>query len=60
MRREKEIMEFILKVSKEDDRIFAVCLNRSRTNFNITKDIFQDYDIIYIVDETLPFIKDKN
>lgn len=60
MRTEKEMMELILKVAEEDERIRAVYLNGSRANSNITKDIFQDYDIVYVVDETLSFIKDKN
>lgn len=60
MRTEKEMMELILKVAEEDERIRAVYLNGSRANPNITKDIFQDYDIVYVVDETLSFINDKN
>ena len=60
MRTEKEMMELILKVAEEDVRIRAVFLNGSRTNPNITKDIFQDYDIVYVVDETLSFINDTN
>jgi len=60
MRTEKEMMELILKVAEKNERIRAVYLNGSRTNPNITKDIFQDYDIVYVVDETLAFIKDKN
>ncbi len=31
--------------------ICAVYMNGSRTNFNVSKDIFQDYDIIYAVPE---------
>lgn len=33
-------------------------MNGSRTNPNAPKDLFQDYDIVYVVRETLPFIKD--
>lgn len=60
MRTETEMMELILKVAEDDERIRAVYLNGSRANPNITKDIFQDYDIVYVVDETLSFIKDEN
>lgn len=60
MRQEREMMELILKVGEEDKRIRGIFLNGSRTNPNITKDIFQDYDIVYVVDEILPFIKDQN
>jgi len=38
----------------------AVYMNGSRTNPNIPKDIFQDYDIVYVVKETQSFIADKN
>lgn len=60
MRTEKEMIELILKVAEKDERIRAVYLNGSRANPNIAKDIFQDYDIVYVVDETLAFINDKN
>lgn len=60
MKTEKEMMELILKVAEDDERILAVYLNGSRANPNITKDIFQDYDIVYVVDETISFINDEN
>ena len=59
MRTEKEMMELILRTAKEDDRIRAVYMNGSRTNPNAPKDIFQDYDIVYVVEETGSFIRDK-
>lgn len=59
MRKEKEMMDLILNTAKSDDRIKAVYMNGSRTNSNAVKDIFQDYDIVYVVDSTKPFIDDK-
>jgi aminoglycoside 6-adenylyltransferase len=59
MRREKEMFELILKIAREDERIRAVYMNGSRTNPNAPKDIFQDYDIVYVVTETASFIKDR-
>ncbi|MCR5509671.1 MAG: aminoglycoside 6-adenylyltransferase, partial [Lachnospiraceae bacterium] len=59
MRTEKEMMELILDVAKKDDRIRAVYMNGSRTDPNAPKDIFQDYDIVYVVKETGSFIGDK-
>ena len=59
MRTEKEMMELILRTAKEDARIRAVYMNGSRTNPNAPKDIFQDYDIVYVVEETGSFIRDK-
>jgi aminoglycoside 6-adenylyltransferase len=60
MRSEKEMMDLIIGVAEKDERIRAVYMNGSRTNPNIEKDLFQDYDIVYVVKETYPFINDKN
>lgn len=60
MRTENEIYNLILEVAKNDDRIKAVFMNGSRTNKNVPKDIFQDYDIVYVVEDTLSFINDKD
>ena len=59
MRTEKEIYEIILDIARKDNRIKAIYMNGSRTNPNVPKDIFQDYDIVYVVDETKSFIEDK-
>lgn len=59
MRTEKEIYETILDIARKDNRIKAIYMNGSRTNPNVPKDIFQDYDIVYVVDETESFIEDK-
>lgn len=59
MRNEQEMFDLILNVAKNDARVRAVYMNGSRTNSNATKDIFQDYDIVYVVNETEPFRKDK-
>ena len=58
MRTEKEMFDLILGVAKSDERIRAVYMNGSRANPNIKKDIFQDYDIVYVVTETESFIND--
>ena len=59
MRSEKELYDLILDIAKRDERIRAVYMNGSRANPNIKKDIFQDYDIVYVVTETKTFIEDK-
>ena len=59
MRSEQEIYDLILHIAKEDERIRAVYMNGSRTNPEIAIDDFCDYDIVYVVTNTLPFIKDK-
>lgn len=60
MRSEKEMYDLILEVAKHDVRIKAVYMNGSRTNENVPKDIFQDYDIVYVAEDTKSFIEDKD
>lgn len=56
MRSEKEMMELILRVSEEDERVRAVAMNGSRTNSNVPKDTFRDYDIVYLVSDFESFL----
>lgn len=60
MRTENEVYDLILDIAKNDVRIKAVYMNGSRTNDNVPKDIFQDYDIVYVVEDTKSFIEDKD
>lgn len=60
MRSEEEMMELILGIARDDDRIRAVLLNGSRANPEIAKDIFQDFDIVYIVSELNSFTQDNS
>lgn len=55
MRTEQEIMDLILDVAKADERIRAVLLVGSRANPEAPKDIYQDYDITYFVEDITPF-----
>jgi len=59
MRNEREMLKIILEFAKSDERVRAVYMNGSRTNPNVPKDIFQDYDIVYVVTDTESFINDK-
>lgn len=58
MRTEKEMYDLILMIAQKDERIRAVYMNGSRTNTKAPKDIFQDFDIVYVVTETSSFIQD--
>jgi aminoglycoside 6-adenylyltransferase len=60
MRTEKEMFELILKIAEKDSRIRAVYMNGSRTNPNVPKDVYQDYDIVYIVDDFETFTADHS
>lgn len=58
MRTEQEMLELIIKIARNDDRIRAVIMNGSRTNPNAPRDIFQDFDIVYLVTDVTPFKDD--
>ena len=46
MRNEEQMYALFMEIARADDRIRAVYMNGSRTNPNVPKDIFQDYDIV--------------
>lgn len=60
MRTEKEIYDLILEFAENDKRIRAVGMEGSRVNRNVPKDIFQDYDVSYLVTDMDTFLKDHN
>lgn len=60
MRDEKIMFELIMSAAKNDERVRAVYMNGSRTNPNVEKDIYQDFDIVFVVDKVAPFIDDKS
>lgn len=59
MRDESTMYRLFMDIANADERILAVYMNGSRTNPNVPNDIFQDYDIVFVVKETRPFIEDK-
>lgn len=60
MRSEREMYELILDTARQDDRIRAVVLNGSRANPNAPGDVFQDFDVVYVVTEVEPFKQDPD
>ena len=58
MRSEQEMYELILGTAQNDDQIRAVISNGSRANPNAPRDIFQDFDIVYIVTNVSSFKND--
>ena len=60
MRSEKEMLDLITKTAEEDPRIRAAYLEGSRVNPNVPADIFQDYDVVYVVRETKSFREDAS
>lgn len=51
MRSEHVMFQTILDFAKNDERIRIVSMEGSRTNINVPKDDFQDYDISFLVTE---------
>jgi aminoglycoside 6-adenylyltransferase len=56
----QQMMDLILGVAHKDSRILAVLQDGSRSNPNVTIDIFQDFDIIYVVEDLEPFLQDHS
>ena len=57
MRTDQEMLGLILQVAKKL-QVDAVALSGSRTNQKIQTDEFQDYDIVYIVENLDELISD--
>lgn len=55
LRSEQDMMELLIGFAKKDNRIRLVTLEGSRTNPNIPRDAFQDYDISYFVTDMQSF-----
>lgn len=54
------MLDLIINVAKRDERVRAVYMNGSRSNPNIKKDNYQDYDIVYVVTEIESFLGNKS
>jgi aminoglycoside 6-adenylyltransferase len=60
MRTEQEMLALIRAFATENEYIRAVIMNGSRANPNVPRDIFQDYDIVYVVTSLQSFVKDRS
>lgn len=60
MHTENEIHEIIKKTAEKNEKIRAVILNGSRACKSGKKDIFQDFDIIYLTNDLQFFIDNQN
>jgi aminoglycoside 6-adenylyltransferase len=60
MRSEQEMLVLIVDTAKNDERIRAVLMNGSRANPNAPRDIFQDFDIVYLVTDPSSFRRDSH
>lgn len=59
METESAILNLILKIA-ESLQVEAVALSGSRTNSESSKDEFQDYDVVYIVENLEDLISDSS
>jgi len=59
MRSDKEMLDLILNVAKNDENVRAVIMNGSRVNPNAKKDPFQDFDIVYFVRDVEPYKRNE-
>ncbi|ANF95688.1 aminoglycoside 6-adenylyltransferase [Paenibacillus bovis] len=60
MRNNQQMMDLILNYARQDERIRAVAMNGSRVNINAPADLFQDYDIVYMVNDVASFTQDHS
>lgn len=60
MRTEREMYDLIISIANKNGRIKAVYMNGSRANPGVAPDEYQDYDIVFMVTETGPFLKDRD
>lgn len=59
-RSEEQMLSLIKEIALNDDRVRAVYMNGSRTNPNVEKDSYRDYDIVFVVTEVAPFLTDTD
>ncbi|WP_046228265.1 aminoglycoside 6-adenylyltransferase [Paenibacillus dauci] len=60
MRNNQQMMDLILNYARQDERVRAVAMNGSRVNANAPIDPFQDYDIVYLVQDVVSFTQDHS
>lgn len=60
MRSSTDMYELILHIAQNNNHVKVVCENGSRVNKRVKADQYQDYDIVFIVDDFHSAIKDLN
>jgi Streptomycin adenylyltransferase. len=54
------MMDLILDIAKNNDRVRAVYINGSRANPNVAEDEYRDYDVVFVVTETKWFMENPD
>ena len=60
MRSELEMLQLILDFTSRDENIRAVLMNGSRANPNAPRDPFQDFDILCLVRDVTPYVRNRD
>jgi aminoglycoside 6-adenylyltransferase len=53
------MMDLLLDFARKEENIRVVLMNGSRVNPNVKRDIFQDFDIVYLVKEVEPYKRNE-
>ena len=54
------MLELILSFAKDNDRVRSVIMNGSRADTYVQRDIFQDYDIVFVVSSMDSFVLERS
>lgn len=60
MRSDIEMMNTIMNIAESDERILAAYLKGSRTNPKVPKDIYRDFDVMYVVKKPKALFRIQN
>ena len=59
MRSEQQMIDLVLDFARKEKDIRVVLMNVSRVNPNVKRDVFQDFDIVYLVKEVDPYKRNQ-
>jgi len=59
MRSEQEIIDCVLDFARKEQNVRVVLMNGSRVNPNVKREVFQDFDIVFLVKEVDPYKRNK-
>lgn len=60
MRGEEAMLALILETAKKLPQVDAVAMEGSRMNKRAPEDIFQDYDVVYVVNDQESLLADRS
>lgn len=60
MHQNEQLMDIVKDIAAQSPYIYVVAMNGSRVNTNVGADAWQDYDVVYIVEDVSIFVKDRS